>query len=82
MAIDKEKLNQIRREAEKIKEAGSAVAQNMLTLWAAQLDIALAIEDEETIKRIISQPTLSPAFYDNHGCDCRPLPNGAGSQCW
>jgi hypothetical protein len=67
VAIDKEKMDRIRAEAQKAHEAGLSMSKNMLTIWTAQLDMAIAMEDEEMVKQVLRDP--KPAWFDtNSGC--------------
>ncbi len=74
MALDKAKLDSIRAQAQKANEASMSVAQNMFTLWSAQLDMAIATEDEEMIKQLVAQQP-KPLYLDwNCGCGSGKAP--------
>jgi hypothetical protein len=79
MALSKERMDQIRSDAEKIKDASKALTDSVLTLWRAQLDMALTMEDEALIRAMMAQqpPNVMPRYMD-HNCSCGHGPHWGG----
>ena len=73
MALEREKLAEIRQEAEKIKQAGADAAKSVVTLWSACLDMAIVQDDEELVNQLLKAP-IRPGYFDfNFNCpSCGP----------
>lgn len=68
MALTREQIEGVRKEAEAYKAATGQAGQAMITLWQARIDMAIAAGVAETVDDLIAPPRDMAAWNGNCGC--------------
>lgn len=76
MPLTPQQIEAIKREADVQERALSELSKSAVTLWKSKLNMAIAVENIDTVSSLIEQGTV--ASWGDNNCACRaPIGRGA-----